>query len=149
LTAPGFLIRPQGHGLYGGRLPWRAGRYEHGMSLEWGIVRNDPAAFEVRAPDPSERPDLTEAPVRPSRLSGILLPIAAIPVCLSALYTVVPPASTLMLARLATFRPVERDWVPLDEISPALPRAVIASEDGGFCRHWGVDWGAVREVIEE
>lgn len=119
------------------------------MSLDWGVTRDDPAAPQVRAPEPFERPDLKGAPARPTRLSGILLAIAAIPICLSALYTVVPPVSTLMLARLVTFRAVERDWVPLDEISPALPRAVIASEDGGFCRHWGVDWGAIREVIEE
>jgi monofunctional glycosyltransferase len=103
----------------------------------------------VRAPEPSDRPEPREAPARPTRLAGILLIVAAIPICLSALYTVVPPVSTLMLARLVTFRPVERVWVPLEEISPALPRAVIASEDGGFCRHWGVDWGAIREVIEE
>lgn len=119
------------------------------MSLEWSIVRDDPAAPRVQAPDPSERPELKEAPARPSRLAGFLLTIAAIPIFLSALYTVVPPVSTLMLARLVTLRPVERDWVPLEEISPHLPRAVIASEDGGFCRHWGVDWGAIREVIEE
>src|SRR5690242_3948273 len=102
------------------------------MSLEWGIVRNDPSAPEVRTPEPAERPNLKDAPARPSRLGGILLVIAAIPVCLSALYTVVPPVSTLMLARFVTLRPVERVWVPLEEISPALPRAVIASEDGGF-----------------
>jgi monofunctional biosynthetic peptidoglycan transglycosylase len=38
--------------------------------------------------------------------------------------------------------------VPLDSISPALPVAVIASEDNRFCRHRGVDWGALREVVE-
>ena len=41
------------------------------------------------------------------------------------------------------------DWVPLEDISPQLPLAVIASEDGRFCAHWGVDWGAVREAIKE
>ncbi|BCJ89359.1 monofunctional biosynthetic peptidoglycan transglycosylase [Terrihabitans soli] len=117
------------------------------MSLEWGVTRDETAAPEVQAPDPSDRPDLKRA--RPTRLTGILLILAATPIFLSALYAVVPPVSTLMLFRWATFRTVERDWVPLEEISPNLPRAVIASEDGGFCRHWGVDWGAVREVIEE
>jgi monofunctional biosynthetic peptidoglycan transglycosylase len=26
---------------------------------------------------------------------------------------------------------------------------VIASEDGRFCVHWGVDWGAVRDAVKE
>ncbi|HSW40149.1 MAG TPA: penicillin-binding protein 1C [Acidobacteriota bacterium] len=35
------------------------------------------------------------------------------------------------------------DWVGLDEISPALPAAVIAAEDRRFYRHHGVDWKAI------
>ena len=66
---------------------------------------------------------------------------------LVALWAYAPPVSTLMLARWVTFRPVERVWTPLDRIAPALPLAVIASEDGRFCRHWGVDWGALHEVV--
>ncbi len=34
-------------------------------------------------------------------------------------------------------------WVPLPEVSPALLRAVLLSEDRGFYEHSGVDWGAV------
>jgi monofunctional biosynthetic peptidoglycan transglycosylase len=119
------------------------------MSLDWGVTRDDAAAPKVQAPDPFDRPEREETRRRPSRLAGFLLVLIATPIFLSAVYSVVPPVSTLMLARWATFRAVERDWVPLEEISPALPRAVIASEDGAFCRHWGVDWGAIREVIEE
>jgi monofunctional glycosyltransferase len=44
---------------------------------------------------------------------------------------------------------LRRDWIPLQDISPQLPLAVIASEDGRFCAHWGVDWGAVREAVKE
>jgi len=44
---------------------------------------------------------------------------------------------------------LKRQWVPLEKISPNLRLAVVASEDGNFCRHWGVDWGAVREVVEK
>jgi monofunctional biosynthetic peptidoglycan transglycosylase len=68
---------------------------------------------------------------------------------LTLLYTVVPPVSTLMLGRWLTLQGVERTAVTLDEISPALPRAVIASEDGRYCQHGGVDWDALRQVIEE
>ena len=66
---------------------------------------------------------------------------------LVVLWAYAPPVSTLMLARWVTFRPVERVWTPLERIAPALALAVIASEDGRFCRHGGVDWGALREVV--
>jgi monofunctional biosynthetic peptidoglycan transglycosylase len=35
-------------------------------------------------------------------------------------------------------------WVPDEQISPHLKRAVIASEDAGFTDHGGVDWGAIE-----
>jgi monofunctional biosynthetic peptidoglycan transglycosylase len=39
--------------------------------------------------------------------------------------------------------------VPLSQIAPVLPRTVIASEDGQFCRHRGIDWAELRTAIEE
>jgi monofunctional biosynthetic peptidoglycan transglycosylase len=65
------------------------------------------------------------------------------------LWRFVPPVSTLMLARWVTFRGVERTYVPLARISPLLIAAVVTSEDALFCRHHGVDWGALNEVISE
>jgi monofunctional biosynthetic peptidoglycan transglycosylase len=60
-----------------------------------------------------------------------------------------PPFTPVMLAEKLRGITLERQWVPLEAISPALPLAVIASEDGRFCRHWGVDWGAVKDAIVE
>ena len=57
------------------------------------------------------------------------------------------PRSTLMIVRSLLGRPVDRQWVPLSAISPRLAAAVILSEDGQFCRHHGVDWGALRQVL--
>jgi monofunctional glycosyltransferase len=86
------------------------------------------------------------------QLFKILLYLAlALAVCVIALvfiYRSVAPTSTLMLARWAEGKPYERVYVPLDQISPKLRVAVIASEDALFCRHHGVDWGALREVID-
>lgn len=65
------------------------------------------------------------------------------------LYRVVPVPSTLMLARWLTLRPVEREWVPLEQISPNLIRAVIAAEDQRFCSHRGVDWIELNAVLED
>lgn len=63
--------------------------------------------------------------------------------------TLLPPISTLMMARVFTFRHVERQYVPLKRISPHLVRAVIAAEDGKFCEHHGVDWKAMHAVVED
>lgn len=41
------------------------------------------------------------------------------------------------------------DWTPLEEISPWLPKAVVASEDGHFYDHNGFDFKAIREAYEE
>ncbi|MES2498060.1 MAG: penicillin-binding protein 1C [Pseudomonadota bacterium] len=42
-------------------------------------------------------------------------------------------------------------WVPLDQIAPALPRAVVAAEDRRFAAHGGVDWlslaGSIRDGL--
>jgi monofunctional biosynthetic peptidoglycan transglycosylase len=64
------------------------------------------------------------------------------------LYRFVPVPSTLMLGRWLVLKPVERDWVPLDQISPHLIKAVIASEDQRFCSHRGVDWVELNKVLE-
>ncbi len=80
-------------------------------------------------------------------VGAVLLWVAAVFV-LSLSYIVLPPISTLMLARLVTLRPVERTLIDLDEVSPHLPLAVMASEDARLCQHGGVDWEVLREVVE-
>jgi monofunctional biosynthetic peptidoglycan transglycosylase len=67
---------------------------------------------------------------------------------LGLLYWAVPPVSTLMLGRWLTLQPVERTFVSLDEIAPSLPLAVLTAEDSRFCDHNGVDWDAIRDVVE-
>lgn len=68
---------------------------------------------------------------------------------LALVYSAVTPPSTLMLGRWLTLQPVARDAVALDAISPLLIQAVIASEDQRFCLHNGVDWGALRDVVDD
>jgi penicillin-binding protein 1C len=45
--------------------------------------------------------------------------------------------------RLARSEGHDRRWVPLSAIAPTLVAAVIATEDGDFYAHRGVDWRAV------
>jgi monofunctional biosynthetic peptidoglycan transglycosylase len=77
-----------------------------------------------------------------------LLYVAAV-LILGAAYRVVTPVSTLMLGRWATLRSVDRVPVPLERVATTVPLAVVASEDARFCQHGGVDWNALREVVED
>jgi len=40
------------------------------------------------------------------------------------------------------------DWVPIEEISPNLQKAVIASEDDGFLTHHGFDFDAMYKAFK-
>ncbi|MGG7518286.1 monofunctional biosynthetic peptidoglycan transglycosylase [Allorhizobium undicola] len=86
-----------------------------------------------------------------SRIGKILLGLALLPLVLMILYrpSFVHPVSTLMLADLALLQGYDRQWVPLDNISPNLIRSVLMSEDGQFCSHNGVDWVQMRSVIDD
>jgi monofunctional biosynthetic peptidoglycan transglycosylase len=59
-----------------------------------------------------------------------------------------PPVSTLMLYEGTLGAGAAHTWVPIEDISPNLVRAVLVAEDARFCDHWGVDLGAMREAIE-
>lgn len=74
----------------------------------------------------------------------ILLPYLLVP-----LYRVVNPVSTLMVWRWVTGQPVERRYLPLTQIAPALPLAVIVAEDGRYCSHHGVDFQELRGIVED
>ena len=42
-----------------------------------------------------------------------------------------------------------RTWVDIDEISPVMVRAVLASEDGRFMEHWGFDLKELYKMNKE
>lgn len=66
------------------------------------------------------------------------------------LYAFVPvPTTVYMLQERARLGDVERDWVPMEDIAPALARSVVAAEDANFCLHWGFDMTAIRDAIAE
>ena len=43
----------------------------------------------------------------------------------------------------------QHQWVSYDEISPWMPRAVVASEDGRFYEHHGFDFKEIQNAIDE
>ena len=60
-----------------------------------------------------------------------------------------PPVTPILLARQLMGEPVDRIWVPLNRVTPALVRGVIVSEDARFCTHHGIDFGELRAAIDE
>jgi len=77
------------------------------------------------------------------------LVLLALPYVLAPFYAFGRPVSAVMLWRMATGQRVQRDYVPLSRISPALELAVIVAEDGRFCSHHGVDFAEIREAIND
>jgi monofunctional biosynthetic peptidoglycan transglycosylase len=70
------------------------------------------------------------------------------PVLTVAVYRFVPvPLTYLMVQRVFEGQGVQRDWVPIEEISPHLVRAVMAGEDARFCEHFGFDFNAIRRAM--
>ncbi len=90
---------------------------------------------------------------RARRWTWLLLKISVMALVMATLLLgaaiILPMPSTLMLWRFVTGESVSRTWVRLDQISPELVRAVIASEDQNYCSHRGIDLGALREVLSD
>jgi len=84
---------------------------------------------------------------------ALLLP-AAVLVYLLVLIPLTPSISNLRKAKveapavllsvdgvvLATYQRVHRQWVPLDQVSPAVVQALIVTEDHRFWKHHGIDY---------
>jgi monofunctional glycosyltransferase len=78
-----------------------------------------------------------------------LLAVLLLPYFLAPLYRTGHPASALMAWRTMRGAPVSRQWIDLAMMASPLPRSVVASEDAKFCIHHGIDWDALREVIDD
>src|SRR5687768_5985784 len=84
------------------------------------------------------------------RIGWAIAALAALPLVLTLLYVAMPPPfSALMLIRAAQGVAIDYRWRALEEISPELAKAVVTAEDARLCEHMGVEWGVLREVVEE
>ncbi len=79
----------------------------------------------------------------------IVLAVLLLPYLVAPLYRAGHPVSTLMGWRYVTGAPVSRQWVDFNAISPYLPASVVSAEDAKFCVHHGIDWDALRDVIDD
>jgi len=85
------------------------------------------------------------------RLFGWLVRLVLGLLVLSALWALAyrfvdPPITSPMLRDALAGQHVERTWVELDRIAPAMPRAVIGAEDATFCAHSGFDLAAIEQA---
>ena len=79
-------------------------------------------------------------------VAALVVTVLFAPAALVVLYRKVPPPPTpLMILRGP---PTDYRWVPLKQISPALERSVVASEDEAFCTHHGFDRTAIARAWE-
>jgi monofunctional biosynthetic peptidoglycan transglycosylase len=46
-------------------------------------------------------------------------------------------------------RGIDYRWVSIEEMSPALPKAVLAAEDTRFCLNGAIDWESVSDALED
>lgn len=61
-----------------------------------------------------------------------------------------PPITlTMIISAFENQRWIKHDTVSIKQVSPYLQRAVIASEDGRFCMHNGIDFDAVQDAVED
>jgi monofunctional glycosyltransferase len=82
-------------------------------------------------------------------LALIVVVALLLPYIVTPLYRAGHPVSALMVWRRLTGAPVSRQWIDFDAISPSLPRSVVSAEDAKFCTHHGIDWDALREVVDD
>jgi monofunctional biosynthetic peptidoglycan transglycosylase len=83
------------------------------------------------------------------RLLGVIAAIVLLgpPVWVAVYRFVPPPLTILMIERLAEGHGLSRQWVPINDMSPAMVRSVIASEDSRFCSHRGFDMRAIDAAL--
>jgi monofunctional biosynthetic peptidoglycan transglycosylase len=82
-------------------------------------------------------------------LRGVL-GIAAFAAFLIVLFSVVnPPTTYYMLSESRRLGGIDHQWTPISEMSPFVPRSVVAAEDANFCLHWGFDMSAIRKALDE
>ncbi len=77
-------------------------------------------------------------------LTLMILPIGGV-----LIHTLIPPPMTLLMVQQAVQGSgLDYRWRSLDDISPRLVEAAIASEDANFCRHNGFDLKAIEKAMQ-
>jgi len=103
----------------------------------------------MHRPIPAKGKRLTRMPPLLRLAIWAVLGILLLPYALTPLYAVMRPVSTIMLWRQITGEPMQRRYVPMARIANTVKLAVLIAEDQRFCQHYGVDFGELREAIQD
>jgi len=83
-----------------------------------------------------------------AKLSVLVVCLAM--VALTLLFRFVNPPTTITMLQAGWWSgDVKYDWIDIADVTPDLPRALVAAEDARFCAHAGFDIKAIRAVIQE
>jgi monofunctional biosynthetic peptidoglycan transglycosylase len=83
-------------------------------------------------------------------LLRLVLGVSGFFLLLVLLFSVVnPPITFTIWSEYRRLGEVDREWVPIDAMSPYMVRSVVAAEDAQFCEHWGFDVQAIRTALED
>ena len=83
-------------------------------------------------------------------LLRLVLGVSGFFLLLVLLFSVVnPPITHTIWSEYRRLGEVDREWVPIDAMSPYMVRSVVAAEDAQFCEHWGFDVQAIRTALED
>jgi monofunctional biosynthetic peptidoglycan transglycosylase len=93
---------------------------------------------------PRGRPGLMRRLLMLLFIAGVVLPVGAV----VAYRFIPPPITSLMVLRFFEGRGMDYRWRSIDDISPTLAQAAIASEDSRFCLHHGFELAAIEKALE-
>ena len=81
---------------------------------------------------------------------GIAVLVILVPAIVILLFRWLPlPSSAFMIRQRLSGVAVDYRWVSFEQISPNAALAIIASEDQNFFNHWGIDFKAVADAMED
>jgi monofunctional biosynthetic peptidoglycan transglycosylase len=107
-----------------------------------------PASLASEIAAARSRPRRAPGRLRRAFLAGLLI-VLLVPPGLLLVYRFFPvPLTPLMVIRLVEGEGLRKHWVPLEEVAPILPQAVVAAEDNRFCEHAGFDWEELGGQID-
>jgi monofunctional glycosyltransferase len=104
--------------------------------------------FTITEPMLETPPQTRFGPWR-ARVKKALIVLALAPFVLSLFYAALPPPVTTLMLWKVWGRGIDYRWVSIEEMSPALPKAVLAAEDTRFCLNGAIDWESVSDALED
>ena len=75
--------------------------------------------------------------------------VIVIVLLVAALRFLNPPINIYQAQEWARLGGIEKEWVALDTLPVFVPLSAAAGEDANFCTHWGFDFAAIRNALED